>query len=198
MNLLIERPPSSVWIGDVEYEIRSDFRISILFELMMQDPEVDSGQKMLQTLDLYYPVIPSNTEDALAAIVWFYQCGKEPRKTAEIGRGGAEECIYSFEFDDGYIYSAFLEQYGIDLNETQYLHWWKFRALFLALKEGCEFRRIMGFRAMEISSSLSQKEQAFYREMKEQYRIPMARSEQEKLDAIEQALLNGGDLTGLL
>ena len=38
--------------------------------------------------------------------------------------------IYSYEFDADYIYSAFLQQYKIDLNSIKYMHWWKFKDLF--------------------------------------------------------------------
>ena len=34
--------------------------------------------------------------------------------------------------------------------------------------------------------------------MKKLYAIPLPKSEQEKISAIEEALMNGGDLSGLL
>ena len=36
MNILIDELPESVEIEGVEYEINTDFRISILFELLMR------------------------------------------------------------------------------------------------------------------------------------------------------------------
>lgn len=194
MNLLIDAPPLSVWVGGGEYEINSDFRTSVLFELLMQDQEVDQQEKYWRSLELYYPIIPDDTDQAAEALVWFYQCGKEQRESEGSGRN---QRIYSFDCDDSYIYAAFQDQYRIDLTETR-LHWWKFRALFLALSEDTMIRKIMGYRAIDITSDMSEKEQEFYRAMKEQYRIPLPQSEQDKIDAIEEALLNGGDLTGLL
>ena len=38
----------------------------------------------------------------------------------------------------------------------------------------------------------------FYRRMKELYALPLPRDEEEKQAAIEEALLNGGDLSGIL
>ena len=38
-------------------------------------------------------------------------------------------------YDDDYIYSAFLSQYNIDLQDIKHLHWWKFKAMFKSLNE---------------------------------------------------------------
>lgn len=196
MNLLVDELPESVWIDGCEYPIHSDFRYSILYELLLLDPEVSQEDKIWGTLQLFYPEIPGNLEEAAEAILWFYQGGKE-LSCGLVGSGrGNGKRIYSFEHDDGYIYAAFLEQYGIDLN-TVSLHWWKFRALFHALREECQLRKIMGYRAMDLGK-LDGKDQEYYRQMQEMYQIPLPQSEQEKLDAIEEALLGSGDLTGLL
>ncbi|WP_165442998.1 Gp15 family bacteriophage protein [Senegalia massiliensis] len=54
--------------------------------------------------------------------------------------------IYSFEHDDEYIYSAFLDQYGIDLKDIKHLHWWKFKSPFKGLKEDNLICKIMRYR----------------------------------------------------
>ena len=106
--------------------------------------------------------------------------------------------VYSFEYDDDYIYAAFMTQYGIDLQDIEYLHWWKFRAMFHSLTNQNEFVKIMEYRSIEIKSDMSKEQQSFYRKMKRLHALPVAKSEDEKMNAIEKALLNGGDLTGLL
>ena len=45
VNILIDRLPETVEIGDMEYPIRTDFRVSILFELLMQDDTVPDSEK---------------------------------------------------------------------------------------------------------------------------------------------------------
>ncbi|WP_242840658.1 Gp15 family bacteriophage protein [Clostridium hydrogeniformans] len=39
-----------------------------------------------------------------------------------------------------------LDQYGADLQNVEYLHWWKFKAL----KEDNEIFKIMGYRYMDL------------------------------------------------
>lgn len=59
------------------------------------------------------------------------------------------ELPYAFAEDDGRIYAAFWQAYGIRLREEK-LHWGEFCALFSAL---CEppFGKIVGWRMMDLS-----------------------------------------------
>ena len=199
MNILIDVLPESVTVDGEEYEICTDFRTSMLFELLMQDNEVKPQDKTKKALKLYYPVIPANINEAVEAILWFYRCGKEdnPQRQKMNAKKGKTR-VYSFEYDDDYIYAAFMTQYGIDLQDIEYLHWWKFRAMFHSLTNQNEFVKIMEYRSIEIKSDMSKEQQSFYRKMKRLHALPVAKSEDEKMNAIEKALLNGGDLTGLL
>lgn len=199
MNILIDVLPESVMVDGEEYEIRTDFRTSMLFELLMQDNDVKPQEKTRKALKLYYPVIPANINEAVEAILWFYRCGKEdnPQRQKMNAKKGKTR-VYSFEYDDDYIYAAFMTQYGIDLQDIGYMHWWKFRAMFHSLTNQNEFVKIMEYRSIEIKSDMSKEQQSFYRKMKRLHALPVAKNEDEKMNAIEQALLNGGDLTGVL
>lgn len=199
MNILIDILPESVKVDGLEYEIRTDFRTSMLFELLMQDDEIEPQEKTRKALTLYYPVIPSNLNEAVEAILWFYRCGKEdnPQRRKVNARMGNNR-IYSFEYDDDYIYAAFMTQYGIDLQDSDYMHWWKFRAMFHSLTNQNEFVKIMEYRSMEIKADMPKEQQEYYQKMKRLYALPVSKNESEKMNAIEQALLNGGDLTGIL
>ena len=80
--------------------------------------------------------------DKKIQVVWFYACGKRWREKRAGAVEGATEVqrIYSFEHDDDYIYSAFLTQYHIDLQDIEYLHWWKFKALLRTLSSDLELQ----------------------------------------------------------
>ena len=198
MNLLIDPLPQKIGVDGKEYPIRWDFRVGILYELLMLDEDVQGAEKPLLALRLFYPEIPGNWQKALEGIQWFYRSGVEEKIVKRKRNRKKQERIYSFQYDAGYIYSAFLEQYGLDLTEVGQLHWWKFRALFQGLREDSAFSKIMGYRAMEISESMGKEQKEFYRRMKESYRLPSPKGEEEKISALESALLLGGDLTGLL
>lgn len=198
-NILIDALPETVWIDGEEYEIESNFRTSILFELLMQDDRVSDKDKTIKALRLYFPELPHDLNSAVDMLLWFYSCGKsKDASQKKIRSKRSHEKIYSFEYDDDYIFSAFMNQYGIDLQEIEYLHWWKFRAMFNSLTEDNQFVKIMQYRSMDISADLPKEQAKFYKRMKWMYALPMSQSEAQKNDAIEQALINGGDLTGLI
>lgn len=199
-NMLIDKLPETVLISGAEVKINTDFRAGIIFEIMMQDNAVDNIQKIRYALDLFYEARPFNVEEAIDQILWFYSAGKGWRETNE-GNAKTEESmrrIYSYEHDDDYIYSAFISQYGIDLQKVKYLHWWKFRSMFNGLSEDQQIVKIMGYRGMKITGRMSKEQQRYYRRMQRLYALPVPQDEKEKQDAITEALMNGGDLTGLL
>lgn len=200
MNLLLDLLPTTVDIEGIEYEINSDFRTSILFELLMQDVEIEVEEKIIQALQLYYKQCPNNIEEAINKMLWFYSCGKENDLKSNSKTGSNSEKIYDFNYDDEYIYSAFLDQYGVDLNEIEYLHWWKFKAMFKALKEDNEIIKIMGYRSIDLSKVEDKKQKEFYKKMKKIYEIPIAisKDEKEKIDKINEILRNGGDISKVL
>lgn len=198
MNILVDLVPTTINIDNKEYEINSDFRISILFELLMQDHSIGDKDKFLMALQLYYPVIPENVNEAIGQMLWFYRCGKDIRKSKGNGKGKGDTQIYSFEHDDDYIYAAFMDQYGIDLQDINYLHWWKFKAMFKSLKEDNEIVKIMGYRSMNLSKIKDKEQKAYYKKMQELYKIPISQDEKNKLEEIEKALLSGGDLSNIL
>jgi hypothetical protein len=200
MNLLIDIVPTVVGINGIEYEINSDFRTSILFELMMQDNELDDKEKIIQALNLYYPEIPEDINKAVDMLLWFYRGGKDITSNGKgAGKGKAEQ-IYSFDYDDDYIYSAFLDQYRVDLQDIPYLHWWKFKAMFKSLKEDNEIVKIMGYRAMDLSKVRDKEQRAYYKKMKDLYKIPakINKNEQEKLNDIQRALMGDGNVSSVL
>lgn len=199
MNILIDLLPIKVNIEGEDYKINSDFRTSILFELLMQDNSISEEDKIIQALELYYPKLSKNLNEAIEKILWFYRCGKDEVESKNTNKGmGKSTQIYSFDYDDDYIYSAFLDQYGIDLQDIEYLHWWKFKAMFNGLKEDNQIVKIMSYRSMDLSKIRDKEEKAYYKRMKDIYKIPIAKDEKEKLSEIDSILLNGGDISKVL
>lgn len=199
MNILIDKLPRSVRVGRYEYGIRTNFRIWISFELLWQDDSLWPEDKVRRSLALCYPEIPRNYAEAANALLWFYKCGKEDSvQKQEMNARKGRTRIYSFDHDDDYIYAAFMTQYGIDLQDVENLHWWKFRAMFNSLTNQNEFVKIMEYRSIELTEDMPDGQKAFYRKMKMIHALPLPRDEEEKQRAIEEALMNGGDLSGIL
>ncbi|MEG2020649.1 MAG: bacteriophage Gp15 family protein [Oscillospiraceae bacterium] len=193
MSLLIDGAPTTVDIDGKPYCINTDFRVAILFEQLMQEPNLSDGQKISQALTLYFPEIPHNISIAIDKLVWFYRCGKETH--AQHGTTNAAP-VYSLEQDGEYIYAAFLKDYGIDL-EAQTLHWWKFEALISSLNSDNLFCKIIEWRSAD-TKKLKGEQRAFYLKMKRLYALKHPQINSSADDALANALQNGDDVSKYL
>lgn len=139
MNLLCDKTPDTITVSGVDYKINTDFRVWIKFELILTNQIDDtlSAEILAEIQKLVFRTPCPMNEETVEAILNFYRCGKPPEKHSG---GGNDKAVFDYDFDDGYIYAAFLEQYGIDLNDAN-LHWWKFRALFMSLRADCMFTK---------------------------------------------------------
>lgn len=188
MSLLIDKLPKEV-NGII---INTDFRVSILFELLVQDNTIPRQLKLIKALQLYYPNLNQlkDYDKAIEDMLWFYQCGKELANSNKNENNNKHNQIYSYEFDDKYIYSAFMEQYKIDLQEIEYMHWWKFRALFDGLNEDTEIVKIMGYRSVNLSQIKDTERRNYYKKMKRLYALPDTRTLEEKETEFARNFLN--------
>ena len=185
-NLLINKLPQYTKSG---LKIRTDFRESIKFELLMQDKKISDEKKIRMILNLYYYSVEKITDvkKALEEIIWFYAGGDKKETKENKVKESKRKQIYSYEFDAEYIYSAFMQQYKIDLNSIRYLHWWKFKALYVNLNEDVLFSKIMKYRATELSSIKDKETRKFYKKMKRLYALPDERTEEEKENDFAEA-----------
>ena len=204
MNILIDYLPSHVNIGGSDFKIKNDFRTSILFEQLMFDTSIEDKEKISLALELYFPndignLNNSNIGEAIDKIIWFFSCGKD-RTEGKKKTSSKVKRIYDYEYDDDYIFSAFMSQYNIELNRIKFLHWWKFKAMFNSLKEDNEIVKIMGYRSVDLSKIKDKEERKRYSKLKEMYKLPVQvnKEEQDRLEAIKKALATGGDISKLV
>nr|DAV02706.1 MAG TPA: hypothetical protein [Caudoviricetes sp.] len=196
MNMLINSVPDGLKIAGTEYKIHTDFSVWIEFEKLLSDESENAHKTISDIKNLIFcdKQPPQRAdEETVNKILWFYRCGKKLQKSSHT----SEKEIFSYDYDDGYIFSAFLEQYHIDLEQTK-LHWWKFHALMLSLSDSTEFVKIMGYRSVEINSKMTASQKAFYQKMKKQYKLPLKKEVQKQISSIEDALINGETIDNLL
>lgn len=188
MNLILDKLQETVEIGGKTVQLNTDFRNAVIFELLMQRPGLPNSIRIVEAIRLFYPDLfcehcLENLSESIRELLNFY-AGEE-----ESGgkRKKDSKRILDYEIDGEYIYAAFLQQYGIDLNEEK-LHWHKFKALFKGLNKDCKISEIMRIRAMEITQDMSDSDRKYYREMKELYALPDMRTQEEKEADFAEAL----------
>ncbi len=217
--MIIERPPASVDVGGVLYDVDTDFGTMIEIENLIMGKDVTKEQRTFadeiirynpelsfdeacmnakyhEALHLFYKGnIPQDLEKAIEKLVWFYGCGKSETK----GKQGKKP-LYSYRHDFDYINAGFMQDYKIDLFEVKSLHWWKFVSMFCALRDDCKIREIMGYRGAD-TKGMDKEQRKYIKEMQRRYALPddgLTTEEEELRNRLQAALLNGGDVSGIL
>lgn len=162
-----------------EYRIESDFRIGIQISQLLYDSDYTEFERITGCIDLLYYDIPENIETAMQGMTWFLNGWNHDN----LEKGDNVRCV-DFDIDQWRIYSAFLNQYHIDLAETD-MHWWMFMGLLTSLNE-CAYTQVVGIRSEKISSNSSPKEKEAKKKAKRIYAIQSG-DEQEELSPEEKA-----------
>lgn len=153
MNALIDRPPAYAVANGRRFQIDTDFRAAVAFEILIEKGEEDA----LKLLKPFYPQgLPEDMEGAVAAALWFYRCGEDiPERKEKVANKAP---AYSFEFDADVILADFWNYYGVDLS-NDFLHWWTFRALLAGLPDDSGYKQRIYYRTCE-TKGLPKGEQA--------------------------------------
>lgn len=139
--------PDSLVISGIEYPIKTDFRLWIRL------PELDDLRALF--IDREPSFYGYFSKESIAEIVEFYTGGigqgKDEKEQAEANAEthDAGPAVVDFREDEAIIYASFLQAYGIDLYEVDYLHWWKFKALLAGIPESTTLGQIMQLRSYD-------------------------------------------------
>lgn len=190
--IMFNKLPYFVILQGNKYKINVDFRNMISFENKVQDKSVDKSEKIKYGLRHFYPAFfyeenynkllykPQLYKEACDKLIWFYKCGREDYHKSNGNGKVNNKQIYSYEYDDEYIYGAFYEQYRIDLAYDK-VHWWKFKALLKSLKDDTEFVKIKGYRAYTGDDKNMI-------ELRKYWELPLSLEEQERLNKLYDIL----------
>ena len=190
--IMFKKLPYFVFLDNKKYRINVDFRNMIFFENKIESNNINKADKIKYGIMSFYPYFcnennyqcllhnPKLYEEACEKLIWFYKCGREDYHKAGKGHFRNDKQIYSYEYDDEYIYGAFYEQYGIDLSYAK-VHWWKFKALLKSLKDDTEFVKIKGYRAYDGKDENMKKLKAYWS-------LPKPIEEQKRLDRLYEIL----------
>lgn len=186
MNILLDTLPETVEIDGRVYFVDTDFRTMIILEKIIMDASMDSRERVERVIDLVFSdEKPTDLEAAVNSAMDIYSCGNASQGRQRRKKNGDVEIkpkqIYDFEHDAPYIYGAFLSYYGIDLNQIEYLHWWKFVALFKSLPSDCKIVEIMGYRAADLGKIKDKDERSRIASLKRIYAIPQNFTTEDKI-----------------
>lgn len=134
--------------------------------LAFEDEELTPQEKQVILLSMLYPIIPPDAQEAIKKANLFLSGGRiNEEDESEPMR------LYSFSKDANFIYAAFKQTHGVDL-QTAKLHWWQFLALFMDLGQDTTFCQLVGLRKRLRTGKATKEERAAAREMGEMIDLP--------------------------
>ncbi len=183
MSVILGPLPKTVRVGGRDVAIETDFKAGIRFELMTLDETITPD---LILTNYYGAVWPEPYDEALKAILWFYQCGADEKIQEKKGAKALKNFrrSYDFEVDAEVIYSSFWQAYGIDLGKTR-MHWWAFRSLLLGLPEDTPFMQRVYYRVGS-TKGMSKKQKKDFEERRKRYQLPERGAIDHKLSLMER------------
>ena len=176
MNLFYEDYPTSIMVDGEEIPIVTDFRSYIQLFDMLKDSEMTSNEKLM-TLRQYFKMTPQNFSHAIDALVDFMtmeelpKCGMQGNEETKNDDSKKKE-LYSFSIDYPFIFSAFLQEYGINIRTIPYMHWWEFRMLFDGLSEVAEIKKRIMYRNTDLNEIKDKEERKRIEKIQRQIRLP--------------------------
>ena len=161
--------PTSLNIGGVEYEIRTDYRVILDLLMALNDPELsDSDNKMsayMQSrliLEIMFPdwdnIPQEHIQEALDKVAEFIDMG--------IGDDSKKPKTMDWEQDAPIIIPAINKVLNKEIRAEKYLHWWTFLGAYMEIGEGL-FSNVIHIRQKKAKGKKLEKwEQEFYKENK--------------------------------
>lgn len=111
-----------------------------------------------------------------------YDLAGNPMKTTA-SDGTKQRAPYDIRYDGDYIYSSFLQAYGIDLFDVQgELHWRKFNALLSGLPEGTKLMEVIKIRKWKAQKGDSAEYKEEMRRLQKDYALPNDVIEEEEYE----------------
>lgn len=161
-NVMLDELPAD-WHG---YPIDISFRTGIQIMQCLQDEEYEENERIYQALSLlFYSDEMPLLEEAMQGLEWYlseYNHDNHKKEKSKV-------LAFDFDVDQWRIYTAFLKQYGIDLNKAN-LHWFVFMGLLTNLEE-CSFTRVVDIRCKKLDAKMQQKERKAIMEAQKIYSL---------------------------
>lgn len=148
--------PQFVRIKDKKYKINTDFRVAIKCEKVARDNKIDDIERALAIIFLLFGEIGLNSPEDWQELICmgkrYLLLGKE-NKSFKIEN---EKPYFDYEKDMPYIRTSFIQDYGYNPYEKEYLHWWDFWNDLNGLSNSefgncCILNRVINLRKYDVS-----------------------------------------------
>lgn len=177
--------PTSLTVGGVEREIRSDYRAVLDILIALNDPDLDGQTKNAVFLQILYPgwaeIPPEDLQEALDKACAFIDHGQEDD-------GKKRPRLIDWEQDAGLILPAVNSVAHDEVRALPYLHWWTFLGYFMEIGDST-FSTVLNIRKKRAKGKKLEKwEEEFSKENKSLIQIDKANEHSEEEEAFWELL----------
>lgn len=139
--------PQYAEIDGVKYKINTDYRVALACLNAINDEEITDIERAIVVIALLFgeDVEIPNMEEALKKASYYLCCGNSAKKHEN------KEIVMDFNQDEEYIRTSIRTDYGINMNEIEYMHWWEYNELIHGLTEKCILSKVINIRTMDES-----------------------------------------------
>lgn len=176
MNFFYEELPNTVNVKGENIKVITDFREYIRLLDMLKDQELDALQKFAIIQQYFLDDVVAD-EEAISALSRFIVMDANCAGVGDVCDyeepiGGQKKNLFSYSIDYPYILSGFLKDYGIDLIDIKYMHWWKFRMLFDGLSDDTEIKQRIMYRSVDLSEIKDKEERKRIKKIQKSIQLP--------------------------
>lgn len=167
--------PTTVEVGGVEYEVRSDYRAILDVCEALNDPELADEDRALVALDIFYPrlmEIPAeHYQEAIEKCFQFINCGDTSK--------GKSPKLVDWKQDFKQIVGPVNRVIGQEVRAAEYLHWWTLMSAYYEIGD-CTFAQIVRIRSMKAAGKpLDKSDREWYQKNRELVDFEQVLTEQE-------------------
>lgn len=179
------------WYELIEDESVNEYgKIEFAFRMFIEDCPADDIPFEVKLL----------TVQGIANYLAGKQDGEESTHESNFDDEDSNTEYFSFDEDAGYIFAAFMKEYGIDLEaQMGILRWEKFSALFNSLSDDTKFMQILSIRATELptgNDETAKAERVRLVKLKQIYQLKSSQSIiDQEVDSIFNNLLGNAIIT---
>ena len=181
--------PTSIVVGGIKYDIRTDFRAILDILKTFNDPEFENDEKWIVALTILYidfdEMPPQDYEEAIEKAIEFIDMGIKDD-------GKKKPHTMDWEQDSAVIIPSVNRVLGKEIRAMKYLHWWTFLGAYMEIGESL-FSQILNIRMKKAKrKKLDDWERDFYKENKNLIDLDVKYTEEEQAERDRlNALLNG-------
>lgn len=138
--------PEYALIDGKKIKIDTDYRTALACLRAINDEELTDVERAFAVTSLLFGADTEiiDMETALKKASYFLCCGK--KQTHE-----NKDIVMDFEQDEEYIRTSIRTDYGLNMNEIDYMHWWEYNELIHGLTEKCILSKVINIRTIDES-----------------------------------------------